>query len=63
MQGTYETSREEFQKIVRQYKEYLHLYRFFNGGSTKGVTPFDLFYLNQIYYAYHDKEFTFERGY
>lgn len=59
----YESSREVFQKITRQYKEYLKLYRFFNGGKADGATPFEVFYWNQVYYSFHDNEFTFERGY
>ena len=63
MNGTYETSREQFNKIVAQYKEYLHLYRFFNHGKTEGATPFNHFYLVRIFYSYHDNEFKHERGY
>jgi len=63
MNGTYETRRENFNKIVAQYKEYLHLYRYFNNGKTAGAAPFYKFYWTKIYYSYHDNEFRHERGY
>ena len=40
----YKTSRKEFLKIIKLYREYLDLYRFFNQGSHEGAVPFDEFY-------------------
>ena len=41
---SYENSREYFNNIVKMYKDYLELYRFFNAGSLKGATKFADFY-------------------
>lgn len=40
----YEGTKEHFNKLKKQYEEYMDLYRFFNNGSLEGVTPFDEFY-------------------
>lgn len=41
---TYETNRENYDRIVKKYKEYVALYKKFNHGSAKGCTPFTVFY-------------------
>ncbi len=40
----YEQRRENFNKILESYLDYVALYKLFNKGSTKGVTPFNIFY-------------------
>lgn len=52
----YENRRDQFDKIVKKYKEYIALYRFFNKGSAEGITPFNEFYLEQCYYSVHRKD-------
>ncbi len=64
MSGAYESQREIFNKIVRDYKDYIALYKFFNHGSIDGATPFAKFYWRIIYYSKHDGEILKpERGY
>lgn len=46
---TYETNRENFDKIVKKYKDYVALYKYFNNGSVKGITPFEVFYWRFTY--------------
>lgn len=60
----FEQSRVVFNRIVKQYKEYLALYAEFNNGSTEGATPFADFYWRYTYYGkYIDSEFIKDRGY
>ena len=40
----YEQRRENFNKILEAYLDYLSLYRLFNRGHIKGATPFYVFY-------------------
>lgn len=49
----YETKRENFDKLLKMYFEYLDLYRFFNGGKTGGETPFADFYWKYHYFYKH----------
>ncbi|MFK7871722.1 MAG: hypothetical protein AB8C84_00930 [Oligoflexales bacterium] len=57
MSFDYESSREKFNLIVKQYKSYLDLYRLINGGSIEGAVRFVEFYWMQTYHAkYLDNE-------
>ena len=47
---SFEVRRENFEKILKKYKEYVDLYRMVNHGSEEGVTTFDEFYLRLTYY-------------
>jgi hypothetical protein len=47
---SFEVRRENFEKLLKKYKEYIELYRLVNNGSTEGVTSFDEFYLRLTYY-------------
>lgn len=59
----YESTRTVFNTIVKQYKEYIKLYAFFNGGSTEGAIPFDHFYWRYTYVTkYADREMIPGRG-
>lgn len=49
----YENRRDQFDKIVKKYKEYISLYKFINNGSLEGLTTFDIFYWEQSYYSQH----------
>jgi hypothetical protein len=40
----YEQRRENFNKILEAYLDYVALFKLFNKGSIKGVTPFYIFY-------------------
>ncbi len=40
----YEQRRENFNKVLEAYLDYVSLYKLFNKGSTKGVTSFEAFY-------------------
>jgi hypothetical protein len=44
-----EVTREHFDKLLKKYYDYVELYRFFNNGSLRGVTPFDEFYWRMTY--------------
>ena len=45
----YEINRENFEKIVKNYEDYVDLYLLINGGSTEGITPFSTFYWRFTY--------------
>lgn len=45
----YDTNRENFDKLLKKYKEYLQLYKSFNNGSAQGATPFEAFYWRFTY--------------
>ncbi|MBQ47948.1 MAG: hypothetical protein CMP10_10920 [Zetaproteobacteria bacterium] len=45
----YETNRENFNKLKKDYENYVALYKNFNNGSIKGITPFAEFYWNLTY--------------
>ena len=49
----YENQRDFFNNIVKMYKDYLELYRFFNHGSTEGATGFAQFYWIHSYLYRH----------
>lgn len=48
-----ESRREEFNKIVKMYRQYLALYKFFNHGYLEGATPFIQFYWIHHYIYKH----------
>lgn len=50
----YPTSRNNFNKILDSYMNYVALYKLFNGGSTKGVTSFGTFYWRFTYYVRYE---------
>ena len=57
MSFNYESTRERFNLIAKQYKDYLELYALINGGSIEGASRFVEFYWMQTYYAkYLDNE-------
>lgn len=61
---TYENQRVNFDIIVRKYKDYIVLYRLFNGGSVKGITTFDHFYWRMTYFSkYQDRKNFGTTGY
>lgn len=45
----YETTREKFNLLVKDYNAYVELYRFLNNGSIEGIAPFSEFYLRFTY--------------
>lgn len=47
----YEVNRENFNKIVKSYREYVELYRLINGGSLEGATPFTDFYWRYSFFV------------
>lgn len=47
---SFEVRRENFEKLLKKYNEYVELYRLVNNGSIDGVTSFDEFYLRLTYY-------------
>ena len=51
MSSTYQTQRSQFNKLARNYLEYLNLYKQFNNGSIVGATPFSEFYWRVVYYS------------
>lgn len=51
---SYQIQRVNFERIVKAYKSYLVLYRYFNHGSTKGCTSFGDFYWLQTYLFRHN---------
>jgi len=51
MSFTYQTQRSQFNKLARNYLEYLSLYKQINNGSAVGATPFSEFYWRILYYS------------
>ena len=51
----YETSRENFELMLTQYRDYLNLYADLNGGSTEGATSFAEFYWRLTFYTKYDE--------
>ena len=52
----YENQRVHFDRLLAKYKEYLNIYREFNGGSLVGATTLGEFYMRMTYYSkYHDR--------
>lgn len=47
----YETKRDQFDRIVKAYKEYINLYRFVNNGEIDGVSDFGDFYMRFTFYG------------
>jgi len=61
---TYENQRVAFDKLMRDYKNYLELYKQFNNGSLWGATTFDLFYWRVTYLCkYSDRRSFGHTGY
>ena len=53
----FESSRVQLDKIIKKYKDYIDLYRFFNDGSVEGAASFAEFYWRYTYYSrYKDAE-------
>ena len=50
----YESTRHNFNKLLESYKNYVALYKLFNNGSTRGVTPFGVFYMRFTYYVRYE---------
>ena len=50
--------RDFFNKIAKQYREYLMLYRYFNAGSLEGCASFRSFYWMQSYTHRHSNLLT-----
>jgi hypothetical protein len=63
MSGLYSSSRVHFTAITEAYKNYVALYKLFNNGSTKGVTPFGDFYWRMTYYIRYGDGDTVTRGF
>jgi hypothetical protein len=64
MGSIYESQRENFNKVLGYYKDYIKLYKFFNNGSTDGATTFAEFYWRMTFVTRHDGEILKpERGY
>ncbi len=56
--------RTVFNKLLKQYLEYVELYKVFNNGSPKGVTPFaDYYWLHMYHYHYNNPKDIIQRGY
>jgi hypothetical protein len=49
-----ETTRKNFDKLLKKYFEYVTLYKQFNNGSAVGVTPFCRFYWRFTYYVKYE---------
>lgn len=45
----YQTSREVFDQIKKDYEDYVNLYKMLNQGSVEGITPFADFYWRYTY--------------
>jgi hypothetical protein len=52
----YENRRENFDLVLKKYKEYIELYRLINNGSIAGATAFDQFYWDYTYYSKHSSK-------
>lgn len=50
----YESSRNNFNKLLESYNNYVALYKLFNNGSSKGATPFGVFYMRFTYYVRYE---------
>ncbi len=62
--ANYENRRDYFEKIARNYRQYLKLYAYFNNGSYEGATPFDIFYRRFTYFVrYEDPTRVSTSGY
>ncbi len=46
-------SRTEFEKLIKMYKSYLALFRYFNHGDVRGYVNFADFYWMHHYYYRH----------
>ncbi len=47
-------STEEYDKLRKKYNDYRDIYKFFNGGSLDGVTPWDEFYWRFLYRIHYE---------
>ena len=53
----YEVNRDNFNKIIKKYEEYVELYTLVNGGSREGLTPFSTFYWRYTFHVrYQDNK-------
>jgi hypothetical protein len=53
----FESRREQIEIVLKKYKEYVKLYKFFNKGSAEGATPFrDFYWRYTYYYRYRDSD-------
>lgn len=55
----FDTSRVNIDKLIKQYQEYLALYKAVNHGSIDGATGFDVFYLRMTYHSKYEDERAF----
>lgn len=46
---SYTNQRDNFDKLLKKYLEYLELYRQLNNGSTDGASTYDEFYIRFTY--------------
>ena len=61
---TYENQRVAFDRLMKNYKAYLALYKEFNHGSLAGATTFDVFYWRMTYLSkYQDRRNFGHTGY
>ena len=61
---SYTNQRDHFEKLLRKYTDYLDLYADMNGGSMKGASTFDEFYLRYTYLdRYSDPSKVKQAGY
>ena len=59
----YETNRDEFEKIVKNYREYVKLYMAVTGGSIEGLSSFADFYWRVTFHGkYSDPSVISELG-
>jgi hypothetical protein len=61
MAAQYGTSRQHFNKILEAYLNYVALYKLFNSGSIKGVTPFNVFYWRMTYHIRYENSENISR--
>lgn len=54
MSSMYDTNRENFEKLLKKYQDYLQLYATFNNGSIEGATPFQVFYWRFTYHIRYE---------
>ena len=61
MGNPYESSRHQFNKVLDAYLSYVSLYKLFNNGDVKGVTPFNVFYWRMTYLVRYDNSDSLTR--
>ncbi len=47
----FESTNENYNKILEKYIEYLALYKMMNNGSLDNATPFEQFYWELVYFG------------